>query len=210
MDIKHVNSQVIGGYVERLKHLLQRHLLVSRLGNESHQFTDQKISTILQPCRRERRHLSSVSSWWTSRGVSGSCRKRHEYGCPPEEVISQTRIFFPPFWHCRSLCEAHSSAQPTLSTHSGVHEVHTLRRNKNHIHQLFTTLCLLGLQIGEPSVAEALERAISNHCTKVLHVPHKSGQVRHLQSLFATCILEEEKITSKGTGLSCSSSSLLA
>ena len=64
---------------------------------------------------------------------------------------------------------------------------------KFHIHPCCATLCLLGLQIGEPSVAEALERAISNHCTKVLHVPHKSGQVRHLQSLSATCISERRK-----------------
>ena len=97
VDIQHVNSQVIGGYVERLKHLLQRHLLISRLGNESRQFTEQKISTILQPCRRERRHLSSVSSWWTSRGVSGSCRKQHECGCPPKEVIRQDKDFLPTF-----------------------------------------------------------------------------------------------------------------
>ena len=31
MDVQHVNSQVIGGQVKRLKHLLQGHLLVASL-----------------------------------------------------------------------------------------------------------------------------------------------------------------------------------
>ena len=43
-------------------------------------------------------------------------------------------------------------------------------------------VCLLGLEIGEPSVAETLEGAVSNHCTKMLHVAHKGGQIRHLET----------------------------
>ena len=42
--IEHVNSQVVGGYIECLKHLLQRHLFVSRL-EETKVIMDQNIST---------------------------------------------------------------------------------------------------------------------------------------------------------------------
>ena len=37
MDVEHVDCQVIGGQVERLKHLLQRHLLVARLSKFDNQ-----------------------------------------------------------------------------------------------------------------------------------------------------------------------------
>ena len=58
MDVEHVDSQVIGGQVERLKHLLERHLPVTRLGKKD--FVTQRMRT--QPCRRERRRQSSESS----------------------------------------------------------------------------------------------------------------------------------------------------
>ena len=106
-----------------------------------------------------------------------------------KKSLATTWIFFPPFWHCRSLGGEHSSGRPTLSTRSGVHEVHTLGRDRNHIFQLCG--CLLGLQVGEPPVAEALERAVSNHCTKMLHVPHKGVQIRHLRTFH--CYLPSRK-----------------
>ena len=43
VDVEHVDSQVIGGQVERLKHLLERHLPVTRLRKKD--FVTQRMRT---------------------------------------------------------------------------------------------------------------------------------------------------------------------